>query len=119
MPEEPLAIPLVYVELSDDETEPAYTQIRYFVEGECIVDMSIEKEYVPFRPDFFPAMILTQLLVTPHQHLALLGEFATICAAINPEHVPVPADTWKQLLERTQQLLNPPPPPEDVPVVQG
>lgn len=118
MPEENLVtVPLVHVQLSDDETESSYTQIRYFVEGEMIMDMSVEKEYVPSRPDFFPAMILTQLLVTPHHHLALLGEFAAVCAAIDPKHVPVPTDKWKQLLERTQQLLNPPP-PEDT-VVQG
>jgi hypothetical protein len=120
MPEEPLVtVPLVHVLLGEDEKDPAFTRIRYFVGDEVIMDLSVEKEYVPVRPDFFPEMVLTQLLVTPHPHLALLGEFAAVCASINPENVPLPPDRWEQLLSRTHQLLNPPSLEDADGVIQG
>ncbi|RLC13131.1 MAG: hypothetical protein DRI24_16340 [Deltaproteobacteria bacterium] len=105
--------PLVSVNLSEDESDPNYTRIRYFVGDDEVMDMSVEKTYVPSSPSFFPAMALTQLLVTPHHHLALLGEYAAICADISPDAVPVDPKRWKDLIDRTSQLLNPPTDPRE------
>lgn len=103
-----VTVPLVRVHLCDDADMPGHTKVRYFVGDVMIMDMSVEKAYVPSSPGTFPAMILTQLLVTPHQHLSVLSEFSAICAEIDPEDVPIAHDRWKSLLEQTRQLLNPP-----------
>lgn len=110
-----ITVPLVRVNLSDDESDPSLTRIRYFVGDILIMDMSVEKAVVPIHPDgeHFPGMVLTQLLVTPHEHLMLLGDYLSIVQGIDPAHVPVPTERWQALLERTKLLLNPPMPTPD------
>ena len=110
-----VTVPLVRVSLTEDKNDPRCNRVAYFVKDTLIMDLSIEKEYAPIG-EHFPAMILTQLLVTPHEHLALLSEFLTVGSSIDKDALAsvlpseISVDRYQALLDRTKKLLTPPDP---------
>lgn len=95
-----IRVPLVsYTRTTADER---HTRLTYYVGNVSILEMDILKEYVP-DSGAVSELTLVQLLVTPHEHLAVLADILSYAHAgktSGPE--------WEALLVRGQSLLSPP-----------
>lgn len=95
-----VTVPLVSV--ARTECDEKHTRITYYVGNTVLLDMEILKEYVPLTGPV-DDLTLVQLLVTPHEHMAVLGDllaFAKANKTSGPE--------WDSLLARAERLLSPP-----------
>jgi len=95
-----LRIPLVSVSRSNGPE--GHTHLEYFVDDVLVMDMDILSEYVPSTGPIekFP---LVQLLVTPHEHIAVLADLLAYAKANKTA-----GEEWNGLLSRAESLLNPP-----------
>jgi hypothetical protein len=85
-----------------DAGDDKHTRLTYYVGETVIMDLDILREYVPSTGPV-DELTLVQLLVTPHEHMALLGDILSYSAAgktSGPE--------WDGLMQRATSILIPP-----------
>ncbi len=97
-----LRVPLVSVVRTEGDEK--HTKIEYYTTsgGILLLDMEILKEYVPSSGPL-DELTLVQLLVTPHEHMAVLADIVALARAgktAGPE--------WDSVLSRVENLLSPP-----------
>lgn len=97
-----IRIPLVSVTRSEQDNE--HTRLAYYVGETLLLDMEIRKEYIPSTGPL-NEMALVQLLVTPHEHLALLENVLLLSKQAPP---PQEGTQWADLLQKIEALLSPP-----------
>lgn len=91
------------VSVTRTEGDEKHTRISYYVGDLMILDMDILKEIVPAIGEV-DDLFLTQLLVTPHEHMAILSDVLSYSRAgktSGPE--------WETLMTRVESLLVAPP----------
>lgn len=94
-------VPLVTV--TRTECDEKHTRIVYYVGDTMILDMEILKDLVPSTGPV-DDLILVQLLVTPHEHMSLLGDILSHSKAGKAS-----GPAWDALMTRVERLLLPPP----------
>lgn len=86
-----------------DAEDDKHTRLTYYVGDVVILDLDILREYVPAMGPV-DELALVQLLVTPHEHLALLGDILSYSNAGK-----VSGPEWDRLMQKVNSLLLPPP----------
>jgi len=92
--------PLVY--FTRKEQDEKHTRLSYYAGDVLLLEMDILKDYVPSTGPL-DEMTLVQLLVTPHEHMTLLGDLLAHARAKKTS-----GQEWDTLLKRTEALLTPP-----------
>jgi len=95
-------VPLVSVSLAD-AGDSRHTRVSYYVNNVMVMDMDILKELVPLANA--DPMVLTQLLVTPHEHLAVLADVFALAQAKECS-----GPRWDSVVSRIGLLLGAPAP---------
>jgi len=96
-------VPLVYTVVEDSKDHPDAVNVSYVVSDIVIMTAEIQRDIV-CDPDGSPnLMTLTQLMVTPHEHLVCLDEVLTLAASGS-----LSGERWDALLARISALLSPP-----------
>ena len=104
-----IKIPLVSVTRTDGDEK--HTRLTYYVGEVMILDMDILKELIPSSGPIDDFM-LVQLLVTPHEHMSLLGDVLSYARAQSTS-----GPAWEELLQRIERLILPPTPPTSLPTL--
>tara|TARA_R100001132_G_C3272451_1_gene94438 strand:+ start:2941 stop:3282 length:342 start_codon:yes stop_codon:yes gene_type:complete len=100
-------LPLVNVQVSSHDDQ--YHLVTYLVGDTKVMDLTLSKEHVPIS-DYSnpPLLVLTQIFVTPHAHLNLLGEWLSHAKEMDPSSTPLGAVRWNDLISRTELILSGP-----------
>lgn len=96
-----LKTPLVSVVRSESSV-PNHTRVSYYVNDLLIMDMDVLSDIVASTGPL-NLMLLTQLLVTPHEHLASIADILSLAHGKETE-----GPRWESALAKAKVLLEGP-----------
>ncbi len=97
-----MEIRLPLVSVTRTEGDDQHTRLAYYVGDTMIMDAFMLKDIIPSTGPL-DEMVLVQILVTPHEHLSVLGDILAYAKAKNTS-----GPEWDALLARVESLLVPP-----------
>lgn len=98
-------VPMVSTVVMDSPTKPDSVNISYYVGDTIIMTAEIQRDILLDEHGVLDQMTLTQLMVTPHEHLDCLDH--VLSAHGRGE---VSGEDWEALMLRITSLLRPPQP---------